>query len=470
MKTRTANLVLLICLAAMTLLLGGSWLVLVRPPATEGFGRRAQAAVGRLLRGPRHLGVAALALLRERAPQLGDLLGLAEPQVPVRVPLSVPPVATSQHRAKTGEELRAESLIETAFQEYFRDFMIAGRSLIVRMPFALNGEREDGRGYSQDFHLDGKGTPARLWPYIDSALSSKGFARYAAQVASPGEKVIVFSLPRRAYQVSSGQSLLEAVNGDAYPGTPTRIFVRRQGGELSEADVYNYLYAVAVVGVDCSGFTYHILESVASGYGLELDRALAKSLRARPREVRKRIGMWFFDPAQGYTERVGDRIEDLRPADLLLFRGRDGAFKHSAVIQSIDLENGIIRYVQSTDWASEAERGVHLSTIRFDPSRTGESLDHYSVRWLQQVRPPFAGEQEPRNWRSDRDRYLWYTEAGGSMVVRLRLLVSTLLAADSRFYTPVGAPPGAPGGEQPPPEQAPTACGTEAPLWLSRSP
>jgi hypothetical protein len=199
--------------------------------------------------------------------------------------------------------------------------------------------------------------------------------------------------------------------------------------------VYNYLYAVARVGVDCSGFTYHMLEKVAGAYGIELDQVLGEVLGVPPREVRGQIGLWFLDPAQGYTEKVDDRIELLRPADLILFRGSDGAFKHSAIIQSVDLEKGIIRYLQSTDWATEIERGVHQSTIRFDPSRLGESLDHYSVRWLQQVRPPFTGEREPRNWRTDRDRYMWYAETGGSRVVRLRLLAAALAAAEPRFYS-----------------------------------
>ena len=78
---------------------------------------------------------------------------------------------------------------------------------------------------------------------------------------------------------------------------------------------------------------------------------------------------------------------------------------------------------------------MHRSIIRFDPQRLTESLDHYSVRWLQQVRPPFPGEREPRNWRTDRDRYLWYPEAGGSQVVRLRLVAAALQSAESRFYT-----------------------------------
>jgi hypothetical protein len=452
MKRRTAKRALLLLIVASDLLLGGSWYL---------GGRLLPRLQGSLPR----LSTAATLLLWEKVPQFGDLLGLTEPgqtqpqpAVVPSLPLPCPP------RGKTAEELRIEGLIDATFQEYFRDYLIGGRLLTVRMPFALNGEREDIRGYSQDFLLDGKGTPARLWPYIDAVLASRGFASYVARLGSPGRQVVAFSLPHRAYRVSASEPLLEALEQDSYPGTPTRIFVRRNGEQVSEADVYNYLYAIARVGVDCSGFTYHIVEEVARAYGIELDQVLGGMLRADPREVRGRIGLWFLDPAHGYTERVDDRIELLRPADLILFRGSDGSFKHSAVIQSIDLENGIIRYLQSTDWATEIERGVHRSTIRFDPSRLAESLEHYSVRWLQQVRPPFAGEREPRNWRTDRDRYLWYPEAGGSRVVRLRLLASALVAAEPRFYTARFPEKGAG------PEQEPSASWRLAAPWLSRSP
>jgi hypothetical protein len=149
---------------------------------------------------------------------------------------------------------------------------------------------------------------------------------------------------------------------------------------------------------------------------------------------------------------------------MILFRGSDGSLKHSAVIQSIDLEKGIIRYIQSTDWAIEEERGVHLSTIRFDPSRPREGLSHYSVRWLQQVRPPFDGEEEPRDWQTDGDRYLWYTDAGGSMVVRPRFLASAFMKAEPLFYTAVFPE------EDRRPKDSPTAYGMAAPPWLSRSP
>jgi hypothetical protein len=403
------------------------------PPA-----RRPAAALERLSSARRSLAAATAAFVREKTPQLGDLLGLAEPQAsspePVKGTAGDASLPAPLHRGKTPGEVRVEGLIQEAFQEYFKEYTIGETPLRLRIPFALNGEREGGHGYIQDFYFDGKGTPEELWPYIDSVLASKTFKRYAAQVGRPREKVIVFSLRRRSCQVSFSQPQVEALKQDTYPGTATRIFVLRNADPLCEADVYNYLYAVAAVGVDCSGFSYHLLGTVARAYGLDLDGALAQKLRVDPRAVRKRIGLWFYDPARGFTERVADRIEELRPADLLLFRGSDGTFKHSAVVQSVDFQEGVIRYVQSTDWASEEERGVHLSTIHFDPARPRESLAHYSVRWLQQVRPPFAGENEPRNWQTDRDRYLWYTEAGGSMVVRLKILAAALAAAEPGFY------------------------------------
>ncbi len=422
MKRRTAKRALLLLLVAANLLLGGSWQL----------GGR---FLPRLQDGLQRVSAATTLLLWEKAPQLGDLLGLAEPRTAGPQPAVAASFALpSPPRGKTAEELLVESVLDATFQEYFRDYRLGGRLLTVRMPFALNGEREDGRGYSQDFFLDGKGNPERLWPYVDAVLASRGFQGYSAKISSPGRKAVVFTLPRRSYRVSTSGALLEALERDAYPGTPTRIIVPRDGEPVSEADVYNYLYAVARVGVDCSGFAYHLLQEVAGACGIQLDQEIGKALGVSPRQVSGRIGLWFFDPAQGYTAEVVDRIGELRPADLILFRGSDGSFKHSAVIQSIDLSRGIIRYLQSTDWATEIERGAHQSTIRFDPSRLGVSLDHYSVRWLQQVRPPFPGEREPRNWRSDRDRYLWYPEAGGSRVVRLRLVAAALTAAEPHFY------------------------------------
>jgi hypothetical protein len=340
----------------------------------------------------------------------------------------------ARYRTKTPEESKVEQLVDTTFRRYFRSYRIAGKSLTLRMPFGLNDERQSGPGYSQVFYLGGKGTPEQLWPYIDSVLASQEFAEYVNAIISPGNKVILLELERRVYSLSRDQDLFESLRRGSYLGTPTRIFVRRNTTELSEADVYNYLYAVASVGVDCSGFTFNIHDSIARAYGKDINTMLGERWGITPGQVGSRVGLWFYDPANGYTETLDDRIENLRPADIILFRGSDGRLKHSAVIQSIDWEKGLIRYVQCTDWAVEPERGVHQSEILFDPSRPQVSLKHYSVIWTQQVRPPFDGELEPRDWLTDRDRYAWYPAAGGSLIVRLQYLAATFQKREPLFY------------------------------------
>jgi hypothetical protein len=354
---------------------------------------------------------------------------------------SFPETFGLRYRLQTAEEARVEKIIATTFREYFRNYRIAGRLLALRMPFGLNYEREGRPGYSQTFYFGGKGTPQQLWPYIDSVLASVEFSDYVQEITSPGSKVILFELERKAYSISRDLELSESLRKGIYPGTATRIFVHKIDASLSEADVYNYLYAIASVGVDCSGLTYYIHTCLARAYGAELDEVLGELWKTSPSNVRERVGLWFYDPASGYTDAIEDRIENLRPADVILFRGSDGGLKHSAVVQSIDLEKGLVRYVQCTDWAIESERGVHQSVILFDPSRPEVSLRHYSVIWKQQVQPPFDGETEPRDWLTDRDRYAWYPEAGGSLVVRLRCLAEVFENREPRLYSNSGGEP-----------------------------
>jgi hypothetical protein len=113
----------------------------------------------------------------------------------------------------------------------------------------------------------------------------------------------------------------------------------------------------------------------------------------------------------------------LRPADILLFRGADGGIVHSAIIQSVDLGAGLIRYLQSTDEAPPAERGAHESFIRFDPEHPELSLKDPSVVWTQKRYPPFSGEG-PSPFSDDGQRYRAYPELGGGRVVRLRALTA----------------------------------------------
>ncbi len=342
------------------------------------------------------------------------------------------PGARAPARIKSPLESSVERLIDTAFRQHFRAYRIAGRMMPLRLPFGMNGEREGSPGYTQEFALGGKGTPEQLWPIIDRVLASDAFKVYVARLLEPRQQAIIFDLERRAYTVSYDPKLLELLGKGPYPGTETRVHVLRFGGHVSPVDVYNYLYAVAGVGVDCTGFVYNVAKAVLLGLGVDADREYGRAWRVAPSRTALFVGLSFLDPKSGYTEAVSERIEDLRPGDLILFRGSDGLFKHSAMVQSIDFEQGTLRYIQATDWAPEDERGVHDSIIRFgDPKVT---LRDPSLKWLQQVRPPFRGEVEPRYWRTDGHRYFWYPADKGSIVARLRLLRTALQRAEPKYF------------------------------------
>ncbi len=418
--------------AAEGLLTIEAHLAAVQPASAENDG---MPGAERLPRNPAGVAAAEARIAAALAAAQGAAAGLELPR----------PVAV--HRIKTEEELKVESLIAALARPYFRDVRVGDATLAVRMPFGLDDERGASPGFHQAFLLEGKGTPVELWPAIDEALASKDFARYAAAITSPGRKVVLFDLTRRAWALRRDPQLLGRMEVGRYPGTPTRIYVARDGDPLTGADLYNYLYAVASIGVDCSGFSWRVESELARAFGIDMDQALAKRWRLAPDRVRGVVGLWFFDPASLMTDSIADRIEDLRPGDMILFRGSDGRIKHSAVIESIDFEAGVIHYLQSTDWAVRDERGVHRSEIRFDPARPAVSLRHYSVHWLQQVRPPFEGEVEPRDWRDDGDRYRWYPDAGGSMIVRPRFLAAALLDGEPAYYVNLYPPSGFPPDE-----------------------
>jgi len=166
-----------------------------------------------------------------------------------------------------------------------------------------------------------------------------------------------------------------------------------------------------------------VLTYIARQGGLDLGRALSRSLGVRRGEDPAwYVGTSFFNSKTAQIIAVQDNIKNLRPADIILFRGADGSMAHSAIIQSIDLKRGVIRYLQSTDEAPLRERGVHESFIHFDPSNTEISLSDTGLNWTQQRQAPFPGEK-PSPFSDDGRRYRAFSELGGGRVVRLRLLV-----------------------------------------------
>jgi hypothetical protein len=358
----------------------------------------------------------------------------------------------SSCRLKTQVELEVEQIIARAYRSYLRIRKVAGVDLVVRIPFGQSGERRGGAGFYQRIFLGGKGEPEKIWTEIDRLLESEDFAAYTALLHRPGDKTIIFNLEQKQFSVYFDPILNDLLREGPYPGTRTKVYVLKTDSRMSSTDVYNFLYCIGAVGLDCSGFIYNVQKAIAAAVGVDLDREAAAVLGAGANQIPRIVGLWFFDPAVSFSEAVDDRIENLRPGDVILFRGRVPGrgiwFRHSAVIHSVDFDLGLIRYLQCTDWATPEERGVHDSWIRFDPAKPELSLGDPSLEWLQAIQPTFVGETPLRYWQNDGHRYRSYREEGGSLIVRLKIIETLLQTREPDFYKNVyGLSAGATEGE-----------------------
>lgn len=316
----------------------------------------------------------------------------------------------------------AERLIEEAYRACFKTRIIGGKVMNLRMPFAENNERDLLSETGWEYLGGGKGNPDMLWPAIEAVLDSEDFALYARTLSDGQEQVIIFDIPGQSWQSSRDLFDIARMKAGSYRGLPHRPYVFAGGKGIEETDVYNYLYCIGLVGMDCSGFVWHVQSYIAKQGKLDLGRALSRSLGVRKGgDPAWYVGTKFFDSKSTHIIPVEDTINNLRPADIILFRGSDGAMAHSAVIQSIDFSKGIIRYLQSTDEAPLSERGVHESFIHFDPAQPEISLSDPSLNWTQQRQAPFPGEK-PSPFSDDGRRYRAFSELGGGRVVRLRLV------------------------------------------------
>ncbi len=341
-------------------------------------------------------------------------------------------------RVKTQLEIDLEQIIGQAYQSCLSRRQVGGANLVLRIPFGQSGERRGSPGFHQRIFRGGKGDPEKIWAEIDRILASDEFASYLALLERPGDKTAVFYLEQRRVSVLFDPALNDLMREGPYPGTRTRVYVLKTGSRITAADVYNYLYCIAAVGLDCSGFIFNVQTAIAAALGQDLEEAIAAALGVNAEIIRRIIGLWFFEPGASFSHTVEDRIENLRPGDIVLFRGRVPGrgiwFRHSAVIRAVDFDSGLINYLQCTDWATVDQRGVHDSWIRFDPVQSQLSLSDPSLEWLQRIEPAFAGETPLRFWKNDGHRYRSYQQEGGSLIVRLRLIQALIEAAEPRFY------------------------------------
>ena len=319
-----------------------------------------------------------------------------------------------------------EAVIERAYRECLRTYILGDQILTLRLPFAQNNEREAIAEATLDIVGGGKADPLVIWEHVDDLLASDDFAAYRSVLRDGREKVIIFDLAARTWAVSRDFFDVAQMKVGAYQGLPHKPYVFSSGSGLQVTDVYNYLYSVGRIGLDCSGFVWHILSSTAEAGGVDLGRDLNRMLRApREADTSRLMGTAFYASDSPQLIQVPDMIRNLRPADVILFRGSDGDMSHSAIIQSVDFRTGVIRYLQSTDEAPPDERGSHESYIHFDPDRIDLSLKDESLEWSQVRLPPFVGERSS-GFTGDGDRYRAYPELGGGKVVRLSAMATPI--------------------------------------------
>jgi hypothetical protein len=317
-----------------------------------------------------------------------------------------------------------EAAIELAYRDCFKTYIVAGQVLTLRMPFAENNERAELADADLEVFGGGKADPASLWTRIDAMLATPDFRRFAAALGDGRDCVIMFDLAARTWSASYDLYQVARMKAGVYLGLPHKPFVLSRGVGVSAVDVYNYLYCIGRIGMDCSGFVWHVLSSVAGRAGLDLARTLGRPLRVPRGAVSSQyFGTWFFQSKYKELERVDDKIANLKPLDVLLFVGDDGQAVHSAVIQSIDYKAGALRYLQSTDEAPASDRGVHESYVYFNPARPETSLKDPTLVWSQRRFSPFTGER-PSAFTDDGARYRAFPEFGGGCVVRVKPLAA----------------------------------------------
>ncbi|MCL2764335.1 MAG: peptidoglycan endopeptidase [Treponema sp.] len=321
-------------------------------------------------------------------------------------------------------ENRIERVIEEAYRQYFRTRIIGGRIMNIRLPFAMHNERDTLLETGWNIFLDGKGNPQDLWPVIDKILDSQDFAEYINALSSGREKVIIFDMAEARWSQTSDMFVIARIKSNTHRGLPHRPFVLTSGKGALESDVYNYLYCIGRIGLDCSGFVWHILSYIGIQAGVDLGMIISPSLGApRGADPARYAGTAFFGSRNPQIIAVDDEIRNLRPADIILFRDKNGVIVHSAIIQSINLTEGVIRYLQCTNVAPSDERGVHDSFIHFNPANPSVSLKDPALHWTQRRAPPFPGEEVP--FHGDGEIYR-HSVNGGGRVVRLRALVPVI--------------------------------------------
>jgi len=217
-----------------------------------------------------------------------------------------------------------ERVIEEAFRQCFKTRIIDGRIVNIRLPFAENHERDILLDSGWDFFEGGKGSPEILWPVIEEILDSQSFKEYISALSSGRERVFIFDILKQSWSFSDDLFDIARMKAGSYRGLPHRPYILTTGKGALESDVYNYLYCIGRIGLDCSGFVWYILSYIGQQGGIDLGRTLSAALGApRGADPARYAGTAFFNSRSQQLTSVNDEIRNLRPADIILFYSVD---------------------------------------------------------------------------------------------------------------------------------------------------
>jgi len=344
----------------------------------------------------------------------------------------------------TGERLPPEQEISTrisgainkAFGEYQGQItLFNGRRLPWQTPFAEVGERSSSN-WEQRVVWGGKGKGAKLHQLAQEVVGPKATFQFRQLVKQTERAVrqktpamIRFDLPTATCRFFSSppfSSQTEFIQ--KYPGKEWQIYTWIDPSwplekTLWEQVVYPYLYCIGnrqiecsggSIGVDCSGFVCQTLIKIAEAWGENLPQRLP--IFRQP----WRVGTWLYNPynpRSRYTLPCSEKIKDLRPGEIILFKNSRRRISHSAIINEVlfniplkripllfpqvnldTLPTGlrgkvaVVSYCQSTDWVDQ--RGVNQQIVVFPMSavKQGATLKDPQGWWSARRSPAFPGE------------------------------------------------------------------------------
>ncbi|MDR2103620.1 MAG: peptidoglycan endopeptidase, partial [Treponema sp.] len=85
-----------------------------------------------------------------------------------------------------------EGVIEAAYRRCTKTYIIGGKVMNLRMPFAQNNERNVLIDGDWEFLGGGKADPPFLWGVISEIFKTEDFRNYVAALGDGREKVVIF--------------------------------------------------------------------------------------------------------------------------------------------------------------------------------------------------------------------------------------------------------------------------------------